>query len=111
MDTDIKDLVLIHISDKPTAYARIEAIEPDVKRGWWRVKLLILTFPLQVIVWILETDQINGTPFTMGGTPVRLERVVSPEIAEEEPAQTGSSRDEGGGSGELISLRDRRKSR
>jgi len=78
MDTDIHDLVLIHVSDKPASYARLEAIDPDVKRGWWRVKLLILTVPPQVVTWVLERKQIDGKPFTMGGTPVRLDRVLPP---------------------------------
>lgn len=74
----INDLVLVHVDSKPGFYARIEDISPDVKPGWWQVKLLVLTFPLQVYSWILDESQINGEPFTMGGTPVKLEKVVSP---------------------------------
>jgi hypothetical protein len=40
--------------------------------------LLVLTNPLQIFTWILEEGQIDGAPFTMGGTPVMLEKVVSP---------------------------------
>ena len=74
----IHDLVLVHIENKPGFYARIEDITPDIKPGWWQVKLLALSFPLQVFTWILDGSQIDGTPFTMGGTPVRIEKVVSP---------------------------------
>lgn len=78
MATGINDLVLVHIDKKPAFYARIEQISPDVKPGWWQVKFLVLTLPLQVYTWILEDAQINGTPFTMGGTPVVMEKVVTP---------------------------------
>src|SRR6266704_3724513 len=74
----INELVLVHIDHKPSFYARIEDINPDLKPGWWQVKLLALSFPLQVFTWILDTSQVDGAPFTMGGTPVRLEKVVSP---------------------------------
>ena len=74
----INDLVLIHIDNKPGFYARIEDISPDVKPGWWQVKLLALSFPLQIFTWILDGSQIDGTPFSMGGTPVRMDRVVAP---------------------------------
>ena len=74
----VNDLVLVHIDNKPGFYARIEEIVPDVKPGWWQVRLLVLTMPLQVFTWILDESQVNGAPYTMGGTPVRLEKVVSP---------------------------------
>jgi hypothetical protein len=67
----IKDLVLVHIDNKPGFYARIEDISPDMKPGWWQVKLLVLAFPLQIFTWTLDENQIDGEPYTMGGTPVR----------------------------------------
>jgi hypothetical protein len=82
----IHDLVLVHIDNKPSFYARIEEIVPDMKPGWWQVKLLALAFPLQVFTWILDSSQIDGAPYTMGGTPVRLELVISPVERPEEPA-------------------------
>lgn len=81
----INDLVLVHIDNKPGFYARIEDIAPDVKPGWWQVKLLVLSFPLQVFTWILDSSQIDGAPYTMGGTPVRLEKIVSPAERQEKP--------------------------
>ncbi|MRR06594.1 MAG: hypothetical protein EG828_06555 [Deltaproteobacteria bacterium] len=78
MGTTIHDLVCIYIENKPAFFARIEDIVPDVKPGWWKVSLLVLTSPLQIFTWILDESQINGSPFTMGGTPVMLEKVVSP---------------------------------
>jgi len=81
----INDLVMVHVENKPGFYARIEDITPDVKKGWWIVKLLVLTFPLQVYTWILDESQLDGASFTMGGTPLMLEKIESP-IHHEEPA-------------------------
>ncbi len=110
----INDLVLIHIDNKPGFYARIENITPDVKPGWWQVKLLVLTFPLQVYTWILDESQINGAPDTMGGTPVRLEKVESPPPREEplpHPAPRPDGQNKGGKSGgaKVVSLAERKK--
>lgn len=69
------DVVLIHYQDKPMAYARIEAIEPDMKKDWYQVTLLFLTIPAQAVTWILREAYIQGELFTMGGQSVRLERV------------------------------------
>ncbi len=107
----IGDLVLVHIDHKPGFYARIDDITPDVKQGWWQVKLLVLTFPLQVFTWILDTSQVDGAPFTMGGTPVRLEEVVSPTetpaATQEEPAK--AERKEKKEVAKVVSLAERKK--
>lgn len=78
MPTGCSDLVLVYVGEKPAFYARVEDISQDVKPGWWQVKLLVLTHPIQIYTWILEESQINGAGFTMGGTPVKLEKVDSP---------------------------------
>ena len=88
--TAIHDLVLIHIDNKPGFYARLEDILPDVKQGWWQVKLLALSFPLQVFTWILDGNQIDGAPFTMGGTPVRIDKVVAPAEVNDDNISTNS---------------------
>lgn len=80
------DLALIHLESKPAFFARVEDISPDYKRGWWHVKLFILAMPLKVVTWIIDDDQIRGAEFTMGGTPVRIEKIQPPE--EEEPENT-----------------------
>ncbi|MBW1981049.1 MAG: hypothetical protein JRJ12_07490 [Deltaproteobacteria bacterium] len=72
------DVVLVHVEDKPTFFARIESIEPDVKPQWFQVGLLVLQVPLIQITWILRQEYIDGTAFTMGGKKVVLEKVVSP---------------------------------
>ena len=108
------DIVLIHVDNKPGFYARVEEIAPDVKPGWWQVRLLVLTFPLQVFTWILDEYQLEGADFTMGGTPIRIEEVVSPveqerfEKEKEEKERLQKLRQEGGAP-KVISLQDRRK--
>jgi hypothetical protein len=113
----INELVLVHIDNKPAFYARVEAIDPDVKPGWWQVKLLVLTIPLQLYTWILDDTQVAGAPFTMGGTPVRLEKVISPVVRSPEPpaepepvvVELVKSQTTGSGSGKVVSLADRKK--
>ena len=74
------DIILVYIENNPAFFARIEKIYPDTKKGWWRVELLILQIPLMVTTWILDNDQVRGDDFTMGGTPVRIEKVVAPAM-------------------------------
>ena len=71
------EVVLIYHQDQPTVYARIEAIHPDVKKGWLQITLLLLTVPAQTVTWILRESYIDGEPFTMQDIPVRLEAVKS----------------------------------
>jgi hypothetical protein len=81
------DIVLVHFENKPAFFARVERIDPDYKRGWWHVKFFVLALPMQLITWIIDDEQIRGADFTMGGMPVRIEKVVPPsETAAEEQA-------------------------
>lgn len=109
----INDLVLVHVENRPGFYARIEDISPDVKKGWWQVKLLVLTFPLQVYTWLLDESQIDGAPFTMGGTPLMLEKVESPVTRENIHPEAGSPAggDEAsrGPRPKVVSLAERKK--
>ncbi len=110
----INDLVLVYVEDKPGFYARIEDISPDVKKGWWTVRLLVLTFPMQVYTWILDETQIDGASFTMGGTPLRIEKVESPVHIEEEKKQKKMNPNPSPGSVDtgrpkVVSLLDRKK--
>jgi len=80
------DIVLVHIDNKPAFFARVERIDPDYKRSWWHVKLFVLALPMQVITWIIDDEQIRGADFTMGGVPVRVEKVTPPvETSAQEP--------------------------
>jgi hypothetical protein len=83
------DLVLVHYEDQPVVYARIEAIEPDIKRNWYQVTLLILTIPSQVVTWILREEYINGATFTMGGKVMKFEK-VGRVIVKQTPGHDGS---------------------
>ena len=69
------DVLLIHYQDQPVAYARIEGINPDAKKDWYQVTLLLLTIPAQSVTWILREEYIHGASFTMGGQTMRLEKV------------------------------------
>jgi hypothetical protein len=77
------DIVLIHYQDQPALFARIESIDPDVKRDWFQVTLLLLTIPTQKVTWILRREYIDGDPFTMGGTPMKLEEVKKAKTRKE----------------------------
>lgn len=83
---------MVHMDGNPAFFARIEEIGPDPKPDWFQVKMLVFQIPLMVITWILRDVYIDGGEFTMGGRPVRLEKVVAPaenpplEIVEDEPA-------------------------
>lgn len=109
----INDLVLVHVDNKPGFYARIEDISPDMKKGWWVVKLLVLTFPLQEYNWILDENQIEGGAYTMGGTPMRLEKLpdacgfspAPPEIISKPVVNPVDS----GNRPKVVSLLDRKK--
>ena len=63
-------------------YARIEAINPDIKKEWYQVTLLLLTIPSQQVTWILREEYINGVPFTMGGNPMMLKGVEKTHVQE-----------------------------
>ena len=87
------DVVLIYHEDAPSVYARIEAIEPDVKKDWYRVTLLMLTIPAQTVTWILREEYFNGASFTMGGEPLRIEGVervvpsIEPPVDDDAPGE------------------------
>ena len=113
------DLVLVYMEGNPAFFARVEAIMPDMKPEWYQVKLLVLQIPLMVITWILRGAYIDGDEFTMGGRPVRVVKVVSPEEVEQvvesksqELAKTAEPTGEttkSAGKGKIVSLADRRK--
>ena len=69
------DVVLIYHEEKPTFFARIDSIKPDIKKGWFIVQFLGLTIPLSTFTWILREEYINGAPFTMDNKPVKIEAV------------------------------------
>jgi hypothetical protein len=88
----INDLVLVHLDRQPAFYARLNDINPDVKRGWYQVELLALTLPPQTVVWILEEAHLNGREFTMGGQPVQLVLIPPKEPSPPESDLTGKGK-------------------
>lgn len=107
--TGEKDLVLIHYEDKPISFARIEAIEPDHKPGWYHITLLMLQVPVQVATWILRDTYIDGAPFTMNGKRMRLEKVVSPHQPAASVAPSAPAKDPNGA--KVISFAELKKDR
>ena len=106
------DIVLLYVEENPLVFARIEEISPDIKAGWYHVKLLILQLPLQTVTWILRDSYINGDTFTMGGKKMKLERVVCPENSEEEePLLEKNLEKKDSRSAKVISLTDMKKNR
>jgi len=92
------DVVLVYRQERPVVFARVEHIEPDVKKDWYHITLLLLTLPTQVVTWILRDIYINGEPFTMGGVSMRLELVPKTPITEEAPAppkKSGAKKESG----------------
>jgi hypothetical protein len=81
------DLILVHIQNQPAFFARIEQIAPDTKKNWWQVTLLALQLPVQHFTWLLDDNQIQGEAFTMGGIPVRIEKVIPPPLESKAPAK------------------------
>jgi len=122
--TKVGDVVLVHMDNNPAFFARVEEIAPDVKPGWFQVKLLVLQVPLLTVTWILREPYYNGQEFTMGGRPMRIEEVSAPaeKHAEAQPEETRKAptkpelvvpkkKKEGkeGKQGKVISISDRRK--
>jgi hypothetical protein len=91
------DVVLIYSQDQPAIFARIESIDSDIKKGWYQVTLLLLTIPTQTVTWILREAYIDGAPFTMGGRPMRLEKVkrIPVEKEPEEAFKAGTKKGQG----------------
>ncbi|MDF1553186.1 MAG: hypothetical protein P1P84_09000 [Deferrisomatales bacterium] len=108
--TQPRDVVLVHVDDKPSFYARVEEILLDRKRGWRQLRFQVLTLPPQELTWILEPNQIDGDTFTMGGTPVRIERLPDPRPSVD--PETGEAIGEPGKApqtpGEVISFPPRK---
>jgi len=69
------EVLLVYYLEKPAVYARIETIEPDIKRGWFHVTLMLLTVPARTVTWILREAYIDGEPFTIDGMTIKLEEV------------------------------------
>jgi hypothetical protein len=123
--TKVGDVVLVYMENSPAFFARVEEIYADMKPEWFQVKLLVLQVPLLTITWILREAYLNGKEFTMGGRPLRIEKVTVPseEDAEAQPENTRKNPaakpelvvpkkqkdNEHAKQGKVISITDRRK--
>jgi len=76
------------MDNNPAFFARVDDISADVKAGWFNVKLLVLQVPLMAVTWILREAYFNGQEFTMGGRPMRIEKVTAPAEEDAEPGDT-----------------------
>jgi hypothetical protein len=119
MATEEGDVVLVYMDNSPAFFARVEQITTDVKPGWFHVKLLVFQIPLLVVTWILKKAYFNGDEYTMGGHPMRMEKVVAPpdDQSPGEPQKTEQGKKpspkpalvEPKKEGKVISLFDRKK--
>jgi len=75
---NIGEIVLIHIGEKAAVYARVEAIETDIKPGWYQLNLLLLTWPQQSVNWILREEYMDGETFTIDNIPVQIIPLAPP---------------------------------
>lgn len=104
------DVVLIYMQEQPLGFARIEQVLPDHKPDWYHVTFLLLQIPLQVVTWILRDAYIDGQEFTMGGKPMRIEKVVAPE--KQAPAENEEEKQpepQKNTKAKVISLKDLKK--
>lgn len=69
------EVLLVNFQQQPSFYIRIEKVEPDVKKRWWRLHFITLTTPINPVTWILDDDQMRGAGFTMEGHPIHIERI------------------------------------
>lgn len=117
----VGDVVLVYMDNNPAFFARVDELAADVKPGWFQVKLLVLQVPLLTVTWILREAYYNGQEFTMGGRPMRIEKVVAPseENAPSKPEDTKKAparpelvvpkKQKEGKAGKVISISDHRK--
>ncbi|MBW1650215.1 MAG: hypothetical protein JRJ44_05985 [Deltaproteobacteria bacterium] len=101
---DINDIVLIHFENDPISFARIENIEPDIKKNWYHTTFLFLQNPPHITTWILKDEYINGVEFTMSGKKVRIEKVESPYKKKEKNPQKNVKKTQKDKSGKVLFL-------
>jgi hypothetical protein len=102
----IGDVVAIYFDNKPSVYARIEMITPDIKPHWYQIRLLFLSFPPQETTWILREEYLEGSDFTMKDIPIRITPLGKPGIEEQASHDLPEKKP---GQGEVLSLDKFRK--
>jgi len=71
------EVLMVYFQQQPSFFMRVERVDADLKKGWWRLHFITLTIPIEAVTWILDEVQMRDEGFTMDGQPVRLERVGS----------------------------------
>ena len=103
---EVGDVVLVHLDEQPAGYARVEEIRGHSRPDWYECDLLFLGSPLQMVTWILEREQIDGAPFTMGGRPVKIEGLPPPgqafQASEISPSAQPSEPEQKRGEGDKV---------
>lgn len=102
----VGDVVAIYIDNKPSVYARVEAITPDIKPHWLQVRLLFLSFPPQEATWILREEYLEGSSFTMKDIPIQVMPLARPGTQQQPPSPKSDRKP---GPGEVVSFEQFRK--
>ena len=105
--TNINDIILIYFENEPIGFARIEDIQPDKKKDWYHITLLLLQNPPDITTWILKAEYINGTEFTMSGKNVRIEKVESPYKRKKEKEPENQNKTQKEKSGKVVFLNNK----
>jgi len=71
------EVILIHLDGSPAYFAQVDRIEPDVKDGWWKLELLLLTLPAERITWVINESHMTGAQFMIGETLIWIEQIPS----------------------------------
>ena len=71
----------------------------------------MLTIPANVTTWIIDDEQIRGAGFTMGGTPIRIEKVEVPKETEprEEKEESVKPKETATKQARVLSLNKKKK--
>lgn len=81
------EIILVKINKIQGFYAYVVDVVADIKPGWWQVRMcpLIATldFKLPEVIWKLDSQQIRGLEFTMGGIPHQLFKVDFPKVSKD----------------------------
>ena len=85
MTTEVGDTVLIYSQEQNRIdFGRVIGIEPDIKRGWFVVSIMLLQIPFQKVNWQLVPDYFTAkVPFKMNGKfkfvgAVDFDRMLTP---------------------------------
>lgn len=102
----VGDIVAIYFDNKPSIYARVEMITPDIKPHWYQVRFLFLSFPPQEATWTLREEYVEGSEFRMKDIPIKIIPLAKPGINDQSLLQKTPKKS---GNGEVLSFDNFRK--